>query len=126
MKKLIIAFLIVVLIFPFSFSLAVEDWLIEGAWTHVEDTGDGMLITSMYLFEDGKAYYVTQVFNGDKVGPGRSFVGSWEFTGIDTIHVVIGNNSSMNLTYHTFNMMFDHELREYYFRAELRDGDPLQ
>lgn len=126
MKKIFALILVLALVLPAAALSSVEAWLIEGAWTHVEDTESGKLITSMYLEEDGKAYFVTQMFYSEEPGLGRSFVGSWEFTGPDTIHVITGNNSSIDLTYHSFNMMFDHELHDYYFRAEMRDGDVLQ
>lgn len=125
MKKSIVLFLALVVALPvLAFAdVDVPEWLIEGSWNHFEDTGDGMLLTSMYLTEEKTVYYVTQLF--DSSGPvyGRSFLGSWEKTGADTVHVKIGNNTSLDLTYCTYNMMYDYELRNYYFRAELGDND---
>lgn len=127
MKKTFALLLVLAIVFPVvSLAVNVEEWLIEGSWNHFEHTDDGMLLTSMYLTEEGTAYYVTQLFNSDGPVYGRSFLGSWKKTGLNTIHVVIGNNSSLDLTYYTYNMMYDHELRNYYFRAELGDNDIIK
>ena len=127
MKKMIAVILIFVFLFPAaSFGVTVRAWMIEGSWNHFEYTDDGMLLTSMYLDESGKAYFVTQLFHADDPGLGRAFVGSWEFTGEDTIHVITGNNSSLDLTYCTYNMMFDYSTGSYFFRAELKDDDKVK
>ena len=126
MKKLFALILTLVFVLSASCAFSLPAWLIDGAWMHVESTDNGMLLTSMYLFEDGKVYYSTQLFLNDAPASGRSCVGSWEFTGEDTIHVIIGEHSSVDLTYYTYNMMYDNELRNYYFRAEMRDGDTLK
>ena len=125
MKKFVTLILILALVVSCSCASAVAAWLIDGVWTHMETTATGCLITSLYLTEDGTAYYVTQLFRDGEPGLGRAFVGSWSFTGSNTLHVIIGNNSSIDLTYCTGNMMYDYEMRDYYFRAELRDGDKV-
>lgn len=128
MKKLIALILITALLLPFS-AFADTDipaWMMEGSWNHFESTAYGMLLTSIYLDEDGTAYFVTQLFNAEGPGLGRAFRGTWEKTGVDTVHVVTGKNSSLDLTYCTYNMMFDYDLRNYYFRAELGDEDKIK
>lgn len=125
MKRFFVfAFVIVLLLPACSFAdVDVPAWLIEGSWNHFEKTNDGMLLTSMYLSEDGTAYFVTQLFNSDGPGIGRAYLGTWEKTGSDTLCVYTGTNSSVDLTYCTYNMMYDYSLRNYYFRAELGDDD---
>ena len=127
MKRAFILFLIFALVVP-SVVLAadVPVWLIEGSWNHFESTDDGMLLTSLYLTEDGIVYFMTQLFRSDGPGLGRAFVGSWEKTGDDTLHVIIGNNASIDLTYCSYNMMYDYASMSYYFRAELEDNDKIK
>lgn len=128
MKKLLAVILILSLLLPVSaFADAdVPAWLMEGSWNHFQSTADGMLLTSLYLDDDGTAYFVTQLFNAEGPGLGRAFRGTWEKTGVDTLHVVTGNNSSLDLTYCTYNMMFDYAMQDYYFRAELGDDDKIK
>ena len=127
MKKCLSIILIVSLVlFCVSFASAVSPTFIEGAWTHLEDTENGCLITSLYLTEEGTAYFVTQLFRDNEPAIGRAFVGSWSFIDRNKIHIITGNSATLDLTYCSFNMMFDNDLRDYYFRAELRDGDKLQ
>ena len=127
MKKLLAVALILVFLLPLVVHAeeGVPSWLIEGSWNHYETTDDGMLLTSLYLAENGTAYFMTQLFRSDGPGLSRSFVGSWEKTGLNSIHVITGNSASLDLTYCSFNMMFDYDLLDYYFRAELRDGDKV-
>lgn len=125
MKRLIAIILILALLLPAAALAAdVPAWLIDGAWTHLEDNGEGSCsLISVYLTEDGKAYYVAQVFGSEEPSFGRAFVGSWTFTGPDTINVIIGNNATMDLVYKSFNMMVNFKTLDYYFRAQMRDGD---
>lgn len=128
MKRILVFVLVLALFLPVC-SLADHDvpaWLIDGSWNHFEKTDDGMLLTSMYLDEDGTAYFVTQVFNADGAGIGRAYLGTWEKTGLDTLRVFTGTNSFIDLTYCTYNMMYDYSLRNYYFRAELGDDDRVK
>ena len=127
MKKLFIVVLVLVLVFPLVAYAddGIPAWLIEGSWNHYESTDDGMLLTSIFLTEDGTAYFVTQLFRDKEPAIGRAFVGSWEKTGRNTIHVIIGNSATMDLTYCSYNMMFDYDLLDYYFRAELRNEDKV-
>ena len=125
MKKLIILLLVVLLAVPVS-SSAVAPFLYEGAWTNTASLTDGVCLTTIYLEEDGTAYFMTQMFRSGEVGIGRAFVGTWEPSGSDYVHVTTGNNSSVDLLYCTFNMMYDEATRAMYFRAEMRDDDRVK
>ena len=122
MKKLITMILILALILPASALGDISAWMLEDTWTHTELMKTGVGIISLYLTEDGKAYYTAQTFM-DEPGTGRSYIGSWEFTGPDTILVFIGENTEIELCYQTYNMMYDTKTRDMYFRAAMRDGD---
>ena len=123
MKKLITLILILALILPAAACADVQKWMYEGAWTSYTYTKNGISITTIYLEENGISYCVMQTFIDNEPGVGRAFVGTWAVTGPDTINVVIGNNTSLDLQYYTYNMMYDHKTLTHYFRAILRDGD---
>jgi len=123
MRKMILVILILSLLLPVAAVSDVSEWLYEGTWTNTQDGEDGIALITVSLWEDGKAYYVAQTFSRNEPGIGRAFVGSWEVTGPDTIHVIVGENTSMDLRYCTFNMMLEDKTRRLFFRAEMRDGD---
>lgn len=124
MKKLITMILILALILPAGALADIDPEMYEGAWTsHKFTTDGGVVLTTVYLDEGGIAYFMIQSFSPEKPGLGRAFVGSWEVTGPDMIHVISGNNTSMDLIYCSYNMMYHTKLRDKYFRATLRDGD---
>lgn len=119
MKKLITIILALALILPAA-AYAVDMEIVSGLWSHAEDTADGMLLTSMYLTEEGIAYFVTQMFGSDGPGLGRAWLGSWELTEINTVHIIIGKHATLDLKYRDYNTMIDQATYDYYLRAELR------
>ena len=123
MKKLLALLLILAITMPAVSTASVSAWMLEDTWTHTEYTTSGVWITSICLTEDGVAYYVVQTFSDGEPGFGRSYVGSWEFTGPDTILVIIGENTEIELFYQTYNLMYNTETKDMYFRAAMRDGD---
>ena len=123
MKKLITMLLILALALPAAALADVKAWMLDGTWTYTDYMNDGVGIVSLYMTEDGKAYYTAQAFIGEEPGISRAFVGSWEFTGPDTVLVTIGENTQIELCYQTFNLMYDVKTKSMYFRAAMRDGD---
>ena len=129
MKKLFALILVVLLVLPVLPASALTEvpaFLYEGTWTNTAALTDGVSLTTICLEEYGTAYYVTQMFLHDEIRSGRSFIGSWEITGPNSTHVTIGENTSMDMVYSTFNMMFDTETLSMFFRAEMRDGDMIK
>ena len=124
MKKLLITVLILALLLPAAASALVEDWLYADTWTCTEYLrSGGVMITTFCLYEDGTAFIVFQIFNAETPGPGSAHVGTWEVTGDNNINVASGDNTSMDLTYQTYNMMYSEKTRKMFFRACMRDGD---
>ena len=124
MKKLITIILIMAMILPAAALADMDPGMYEGAWTCHEFTTDGgVVLTTVYLDEGGIAYFMIQSFSPEKLGLGRAFVGSWEVTGPDMIHVVCGNKATLDLLYCSYNMMYETTTRDQYFRAIMRDGD---
>lgn len=121
MKKIVAMLVVLALVLPAAAcALTLSDWMIWGSWNHCQSLKNGMLLTSIYLEEDGIAYYMTQMFRDGAPGVGRAFVGSWEIVSDRVVHVVIGNNSSMDLLYNNYNEMDDQATGDMYFRAELK------
>lgn len=123
MKKLIAITLILAMLLPAAAMASISAWMLEDAWTHIDYMENGIGIVSLYITEDGAAYYSAQAFLDGEPGISRSFIGSWEYTGPDTILVTIGENTQIELCYQTYNHMYDIKTKASYFRAAMRDGD---
>ena len=98
MKKLFTLILILCLLLP-VFALG-EDPEIDytTGYAHLDLLNDGAPMMSMiYFSSDGTCYYLTQMFHTDEPGLGRSFVGTWEYTGDGNIFARIGNKSTVTL-----------------------------
>lgn len=96
MKKLITAILILAMLL--STAALAEQPNVTGVWISTELLKDGApSMAYVYLADDQTSYYVIQAFHKDEPGLGRQYVGTWEWTGEDTIFVKTGNNTSTNL-----------------------------
>ena len=124
MKKIAVLILAVMLIISASAcaDTSVEAWMIEGAWlSATEYAENGISLIALYLTEDGRAYYLSRSFYETEPSKlGREFVGSWSFTGPNTINVIIGNNSSLDLKYENHDTMTEKIAKIMFFRAEWR------
>lgn len=126
MKKLITVVLILAMLLPAAALAEVEEWLYADTWTCTEYLNDGgVTLTTICLMEDGTAFCIVHMFFQDHEGYGRTHIGTWEVTGPDTINVVSGDNTSMDLAYATYNMMYNVKTRKMFFRSCMRDGDHI-
>lgn len=97
MKKLIALLLILVLL-PVC-ALASESDVV-GCWANYEMLTDGApCFTMMYLTEDHRCYFVTQMFHEDEEGLGRTYIGSWELQNDGTALVKTGNYAETKLVF---------------------------
>lgn len=122
MKKFITLFLALALVLTAvsGTALTLSGWMVWGSWNHFEVTNNGMLLTSIYLEEDGTAYFMTQLFVDGAPGVGRAYVGSWEITSDRYVHIVTGENTCLDLCFKDYNEMDDSATGSMYFRAELK------
>ena len=122
MKKLLAVIMILALLLPAASgtALTLSEWMVWGSWNHFETTNNGMLLTSIYLEEDGIAYFMTQLFSDGAPGFGRAYVGSWEITNDRYVHIVTGQNTSIDRCFKDYNEMDDQATGSMYFRAELK------
>ena len=124
MKKLITVILILALLLPAAAMASVSSWLYEDTWVHTDyGKSGGVTIEAICLHEDGTAFYVVQSFTAEEPGFSRAFVGSWEVSGPDTIHVVIGENAEMEMCYSSYNMIYDIQTRSMFFRSAMGKDD---
>ena len=124
MKKLLTVILILAMILPAAALADVSSWLYEATWVHTDyGKSGGVTIEALCLNEDGTAFYVVQSFTAEEPMFGRAFVGSWEISGPDTIHVIIGNNAEMEMCYSSYNMMYDVQTRSMFFRSAMGKDD---
>ena len=76
MKKLITVALILALLLP---AAALADASFSGCWVHTETLTTGCpSLTFICLTEDHKCFYLIQSFREDEVGPGRTYIGTWD------------------------------------------------
>ena len=75
-----------------------DDVDVVGCWAQYSVLTTGAPSMSMfYLTEDHICYFLTQMFDPDEAGFGRTYVGSWEFLSDGTLFVKIGNSAKLNL-----------------------------
>ena len=126
MKKLIALILILAMTLPAAAfaDVPLEEWVVEGNWMGFYYEGkkdENRLAVIVVLDDNNVAYYITQMFYKDEPGLGRSFIGTWEILADNIIHVVTGNNTSMNLQFVNHNLMLNiDDNNRMMFRAEWR------
>lgn len=124
MKKLITLLLILALALPAAALADASHWMFESTWVSTEyHDDDAVTIQLLCLLESEKAMYITQRFSADGPGFYRAFVGSWEMTDPNTIHVIIGETAEMDLYYSSYNMMYDIKTRRMFFRSQMGRDD---
>ena len=99
LKKTIIIILIVLLVFPVAVIAETDpETFCPGVWLSVLPLASksGETFTYLHLTNDHKAYFTVQQLSDDGKTYGRSAVKTWSASG-KMIHVIIGENSSMDL-----------------------------
>lgn len=99
LKKTIIIILVALLAFPAIVTAeTVPETFCPGVWLSVLplSSKSGETFTYLHLTKDHKAYFSVQQLSDDGKTYGRSDVKTWSASG-SRIHVIIGENSSMDL-----------------------------
>lgn len=104
MKKLLALTLILALLIP-ALALASGP---EGCWVSYDPLTTGAPhVSFLFLAENGTCYFLTQMFNEDSAGFGRTFVGTWELQEDGSVVAKTGNNTSTTLTFHGEKLAID-------------------
>ena len=99
MKKILIVMIAILMIIPASVTAETDpETFCPGIWITVLPLAKhpGETFTYLHLTKDHKAYFTVQQLEDDGTTFGRSAVKTWSVNG-NRIHVVIGENTSMDL-----------------------------
>ncbi|MBR4334416.1 MAG: hypothetical protein IKP72_17225 [Clostridia bacterium] len=95
MKKLLFVLFVLGLFLAPLQALAHDESYFYGTWAEFHDTkSGGASLTIFKLTPDHKVFFLTQSFNSDEPGSGRTYVGSWSVSN-DTITIKVGENSTI-------------------------------